>query len=134
MEEVIRHFTVQEAQELVPWLRQTFDAIEPLKDDLTRIKSRVQSVITRVRSNGGDNAGKDMDEATKALLVIQNRMSELSDSIVERGIILRSVDQGLVDFPSIRDKRTVYLCWRTGESSITQWHETDVGFAGRRPL
>ncbi len=34
----------------------------------------------------------------------------------------------------LREGREVYLCWRVGEERIEWWHETDAGFAGRRPL
>ena len=30
--------------------------------------------------------------------------------------------------------RTVFLCWRLGEPSVSYWHETDAGYAGRQPL
>ena len=53
---------------------------------------------------------------------------------MERGIILRSVEHVLVDFPSLRDGRTIRLCCLVGEASITHWHETDAGFVGRQPL
>ena len=47
---------------------------------------------------------------------------------------LESVQQGLVDFPSIREGREVYLCWLEGEQEIGYWHDVDAGFAGRQPL
>jgi hypothetical protein len=52
----------------------------------------------------------------------------------ERDIVLRDLDRGLVDFPSLRDGREVYLCWEEGEPEIAFWHEPDTGFGGRRPL
>ena len=33
------------------------------------------------------------------------------------GIELKGIDEGLVDFPSERDGRVVYLCWRLGEDA-----------------
>ena len=48
--------------------------------------------------------------------------------------VVKNVEQGLVDFPSLRDAREVYLCWHAGEPEIQSWHEVDVGFAGRQPL
>jgi hypothetical protein len=52
----------------------------------------------------------------------------------EWGIELKGLEEGLVDFPSDRDGRTVYLCWKQGEDSIQWWHDLDTGFAGRQPL
>jgi len=50
------------------------------------------------------------------------------------GCILKDLDLGLVDFPSMRDGRPAYLCWKAGESEVAHWHAMDEGFAQRRPL
>jgi hypothetical protein len=44
------------------------------------------------------------------------------------------VDQGLVDFPHLKEGREVYLCWKHGEEDIRYWHEIDAGFAGRKRI
>jgi hypothetical protein len=134
MEEPTHHFTLQEAQALVSWLQGTFDAIDPLMNELVRARARVHSLMARIQSNGGASAEEDMEKATRALHETQSRIDRHAYTIVERGIIVRSVERGLVDFPSMRDRRTIHLCWLSGESSITHWHETDAGFAGRQPL
>jgi len=41
---------------------------------------------------------------------------------------------GLVDFPSVMDGRTVFLCWRSDEDDLAWYHSTEEGFAGRKPL
>jgi hypothetical protein len=50
------------------------------------------------------------------------------------GVEVKGIDEGLVDFPSERDGRVVYLCWRIGEPDILYWHEVHTGFQGRQPL
>ena len=30
--------------------------------------------------------------------------------------------------------RIVLLCWKLGEQSITHWHTSSEGFAGRKPV
>ena len=52
----------------------------------------------------------------------------------ERDIVLRDLDRGLVDFPSINGEEEIYLCWEEGETEIAFWHDLETGFAGRRPL
>ncbi len=62
---------------------------------------------------------------------------ELRESLVglqAMDVVLRDLETGLVDFPSLRDGREVYLCWQEGEDEIAFWHEVDAGMAGRRPL
>ncbi len=52
----------------------------------------------------------------------------------EMDVMLRDLDRGLVDFPSLREGREIYLCWEEGEDEIAFWHEPDAGFGGRLPL
>ena len=52
----------------------------------------------------------------------------------ERGIVLRDIATGLLDFPALAAGRQVWLCWRLGEDHVEYWHGTDEGFAGRKPL
>ena len=56
------------------------------------------------------------------------------ERINRAGAIVKDVDSGLVDFPSLRDDEEVLLCWRVGEDEIGWWHRPEDGFAGRRPL
>jgi len=55
-------------------------------------------------------------------------------TVLTQGVLIKDLDQGLIDFPAERDGRVVMLCWRLGEESISYWHEYDGGFPGRRPL
>ncbi|HEV3154103.1 MAG TPA: DUF2203 domain-containing protein [Candidatus Baltobacteraceae bacterium] len=50
------------------------------------------------------------------------------------GCIVKDIDLGLVDFPSMRDGRAVYLCWKAGEPRIAFWHGMDETYADRKPL
>ncbi len=58
-----------------------------------------------------------------AVIYISHRLEEV-----------KRIEDPLIDFPSMREGREVYLCWRPEESEITYWHELDTGFAGRRPI
>jgi hypothetical protein len=50
------------------------------------------------------------------------------------GVVLRDVDSGLVDFPTLRDGERAWLCWRLADPDLSFWHTTREGFASRRPL
>jgi hypothetical protein len=76
---------------------------------------------------GGSYPGRDL---ARSLVELSRAVGELEAV----DIVLRDVDRGLVDFPSLRDGEEVYLCWLVDESEIGFWHEPEAGFAGRRPL
>ncbi len=60
---------------------------------------------------------------------------EIVRMIHAAGVLVKRLDEGLVDFPHIRDDgEEVYLCWKLGEPTLAYWHPRDTGFAGRRPL
>jgi hypothetical protein len=48
--------------------------------------------------------------------------------------VVKDLDTGLLDFPTLYQGREVYLCWRLGESQINYWHGVDEGFAGRKAI
>jgi hypothetical protein len=50
------------------------------------------------------------------------------------GIEVKSVTQGLLDFPTEIDGVLAYWCWQVGEDEIEWWHPRDTGFAGRRRI
>ena len=49
-------------------------------------------------------------------------------------LVVKDLDQGLVDFLARRGREQVFLCWRLGEPEIRYWHRLQDGFANRKPL
>lgn len=63
------------------------------------------------------------------------RLVEIVKELDERGILVKGLDEGLIDFPCIRQNgEEVYLCWRLGEETIDFWHRIPDGFRGRKPI
>jgi hypothetical protein len=56
------------------------------------------------------------------------------DHLEELDVVVRDLERGLIDFPSLLGGEEVYLCWLVGEPSVGHWHAVEGGFAGRRPL
>ena len=127
-----RLFTLAEAQEMLPAVRQIMQQIQGCKDDLEKATTVLEAL--QVMTTGNGHLESDIERARRsaesAARELQNRVNEL-DTL---GAELKGIDEGLVDFPSERDGRVVYLCWRFGEDTIAWWHELDTGFQGRQPL
>ncbi len=62
------------------------------------------------------------------------RLHATLGEIRRRGVEVKDVRRGLLDFPARRAGRRVLLCWKVGEPSLCFWHELDQGFAGRQPV
>lgn len=50
------------------------------------------------------------------------------------GIVVRDLEEGLVDFPTVRDGERAWLCWKLSDGELGYWHSTREGFASRQPL
>jgi hypothetical protein len=65
---------------------------------------------------------------------LKHEIGRLIYRIESHGCVLKDIDLGLVDFPSMRGDEPVYLCWKFGEPEVAYWHGMDEGFAARREL
>jgi hypothetical protein len=121
-----RHFTVEEARAELPWVMDRLAALRDARDRLTDTEAR-KALADGSPTNGGGSPGKIVGEA---FVELQQGIAAFD----QRGIVLRDLDSGLIDFPSLRDGTEIYLCWIDGETDIEFWHELDAGYAGRRRL
>ncbi len=129
-----RLFTVDEAEAMIPQVRDEILAMQDCKRRIDGLRGDMQEVAHSATGNGHV---RDED----ALAGKRRHAEALVDEINERlaringwGIELKGIDDGLIDFPSERDGRVVYLCWRLGEDSIGWWHEIEAGFVGRQRI
>ena len=90
--------------------------------------------MQRRRSNGSSSSNEELGQVQENVDRLTRQIEEGVQELLDRGIIIRDLERGLVDFPSQREGREVFLCWIGGEERIEFWHETDQGFAHRQPL
>ncbi len=121
-----RHFTVEEANALLPRVEPLLRSLRAARDRLTDTEAH-EVLAGAAPANGGGTKGREVGEA---FLEARRLIAELE----EIGIVIRDLDRGLIDFPAIREDREVYLCWHLDEDEIGFWHDLDAGFGGRRPL
>jgi len=99
------------------------------------LERRLGPLGGRSRAAGPDDPhDEELAHRRTELNAEQDRLRGYLAELEKLGIELKSVESGLCDFPSQRDGREVYLCWKLGEPSVQYWHELDAGAAGRRPL
>ena len=130
-----RLFTLQEANALVPRVRELFESIHSRMERLGELQQQLEEFRTRKRQ--GEHAGGEAKLVTETLGTAGKLSDEIRDLVGEVqsiGCEVKDLGQGLVDFRARRDDRVVYLCWKLGEDEIRFWHELDTGFAGRQPL
>lgn len=121
-----RHYTLEEATELLPRVARLVERIRAARNRLGDREAR-EALSEAGPTNGGGSPGRTVSEG---FLELRDSMTELR----ELEVVLRDLDRGLLDFPSLRAGREIYLCWLEGEDTIGFWHEPEAGFAGRRRL
>jgi hypothetical protein len=121
-----RHFTVEEANSEIERVGPMLEALRAAKEELLDDEAR-EALGEAAPGNGGGERGRQVGAA---FLEVRRILVELT----EAGIVVRDVDRGLIDFPSLRDEREVYLCWQLGEERVGWWHDLESGFGGRQPL
>ena len=127
-------FTLEQAEALLPQVRDEVLAMQALKAEIDELRVDLSHVVQKSAGNGHVSDEEAIGEKRRRA---ETRVAELNERL-ERlnawGVELKGIDEGLIDFPSEREGRTVYLCWRLGEERIEWWHELDMGFAGRQAL
>ncbi len=130
-----RTFTLDEAQSLLPVLESLLRAAIDGKKLMEEVEGEMQALNHRIFLNGGTHVdvvavARRKAERAKAEQRAKDALAEI-DSI---GVQVKDLDIGLLDFPCEVEGRIVLLCWKMGEHSITHWHGTEEGFAGRKPI
>jgi hypothetical protein len=122
-------FTVDEANSLLPSVRPIVKSIQKSHRRLVTFQTAAKQAAQGAESGGG---GMTLGPRYATLLV---DLSTHAGQLEGLGIQLKDYQQGLIDFPSMRDGRVVLLCWKADEGDqLEWWHDVEAGFAGRQPL
>jgi len=122
-----KYFTLEDANALLPLVRVLMEQMFDLREEAMALRPDVWPVLEKAAGNGGSRKAGE-------LLEIFQQFESIFKELKSLGCELKGLEQGLVDFPAMRNGRAVYLCWQYNEPEISFWHDVDAGFAGRQPL
>ncbi len=144
-----RHYTLEQAGAVMGWVAERVGWARDAHAQLVSLGPRASEAIAALdEHNGGSYPGRPV---ARALVQLSRALGELEAV----DIVLRDLQRGLIDFPSLRSRMTrvqgdqarldaerepdaseeVYLCWLVDEEeAIGFWHEPEAGYSGRRPL
>ena len=130
-----KRFTHAEAQSLLPEVGRLLKEALSAKSEYQEAEKAIQEISERVMLMGGVMVDRD-----KALAARSRRdaaaatLKTAVEGVQETGCVVKDLDIGLVDFPTLFKGVEVYLCWKLGEPAIEFWHGVDEGFRGRKPI
>ncbi len=130
-----KRFTLAEAQSLIPrvdaLLREALEA----KSCADEAEDILETFTQRIMEMGGVLV--DRDQVIRARKIRERAAKDLQrvlEGVQEFGCVVKDLEVGLIDFPTLFRGREVYLCWKLGEPAIAWWHGVDEGFAGRKAI
>ena len=131
----MRTFTLREAQSMLPILESLLRKSIESKTLIEEIDQEFNALSERIFLNGGTlvdvrACAVRRGQREKAIQVAKDTLSEINAI----GVQVKDLDIGLLDFPCKVDGEIVLLCWKMGEPTISHWHGTEEGYAGRRPI
>ena len=121
-------FTTNEANAALPDIIKKFEYSLAQKNEVTKLEQQLQLNLSTT------NSFEEYVTLKQKLNSTITKFYESVEILENTGVVVKSIEQGLLDFPSKRFDEEVWLCWKYGETEIKFWHEKDSGFMGRKPI
>lgn len=121
-------FTTNEANAALPDVIKKFENALAKTNEIKKIEKQIQMSISST------NSFEEYVPLKQTLNSTITKFYESVEILENTGVLVKSIEQGLLDFPSKRFDEEVWLCWKYGETEIKFWHEKDSGFMGRKPI
>ena len=128
-------FNVDEANQLLDWLRPTLAQLVGLKREFDKVQGQVD--VLTLAASGASPSNPDaraLDDLQRRRVSLGEELGKGVQAIHRRGVLLKDLDGGLVDFYTISGDRLIFLCWKLGEPEVAHWHPLEGGFSSRLPL
>ena len=124
-------YTVDEARRLLPQVRAT---LVQLAFERQRADASHAELHRRLRDGDHDVDPEDQSALEATATEQRAQVRALLDYLEALGVVVRDLDEGLVDIPTLRDGEPAWLCWRLSDPELAFWHTTREGYTSRRPL
>jgi hypothetical protein len=133
-----RYYTVEEANQAIPFLEGAFRRILQMRHQIRELYKLLDLVDAApesddftVQTDGASQVVLHNRATLKALILA---VEDEIDSVNATGCLIKGVDNGLVDWYAKKGGRDIFLCWHLGEKEVRFWHDTRTGISGRRPI
>ena len=121
-------FTPIRANSILPEVRSRFTKILNQRERILELQSELSLIVEQ--DNNHEKFFNIKNQINKTISELYKQIEELE----EMGILIKSFEESLIDFPAKRFDDEVWLCWKLGEDKVKFWHTKDEGFLGRKPL
>lgn len=132
---ILRNVTLQEANGLLPLVRDYFFRIHVMLAQLQNLRGKL---------NKKESKRLVLDKNSEAIVVIKKKKwnkkyqadlraakeiearigAEIND-LMKFGVVVKGLVPPHIDFLSVRNSEPICLCWHGGEREIAHWHRLD---------
>jgi hypothetical protein len=129
-------FTLSEANALLPQLNEDLLRLQALSKQFEEqyLELRKKKANFEQSSAPAKRANDPFFEEEGQLEFMRVEADLLINNFARKGVLLKTINPGLIDFPAVIDGKDVLICWKEGEEHITHYHGWNDGFIGRKSI
>src|SRR5260370_41173930 len=114
-----RYFTLEQPRAMLPAVSRDIREAVQAKTKYEDADNAMQEVSQRIMMQGGIAVDINAVEAWKTQRETSaNALKRSMERIEEAGVLVKDLDVGLIDFPTLYRGNEVYLCYRMDEADI----------------
>ena len=118
------YFTIEQAEKCLPVVERLLRKAQKLRDRIAWILETNDVVLEVSSDDGFHYFMTEQVKANKEFHRMYYQFYKVVEDLSSMGVIVKDIDDGLVDFPFKTN----------GEDKIRYWHDCESGFEGRKPI
>jgi hypothetical protein len=130
----MKYFTIEEADNTLPMVEKLLKKAQRLRDRIAWLLETNEVVLEVSSDEGFHYFVTEQVKANKQFHKYYYQFYRVIEALNEVGVIVKDIDDGLIDFPFKMNSTDAYLCWQLGEEKIRYWHDCESGYENRQPI
>jgi hypothetical protein len=127
-------FTLDQARSMLPLLRLIVADIQLACRELAERRLHLHRMIRRHEGRQSSMHLAELEDLRQDLQEEARRFELYVEELEKLGVLLRSADVGVVDFPTVIDEQLGFFTWKPDDRDIVFWHSGDQSWMDREPI
>ncbi len=128
------YFTIEQAEKCLPLVERLVKKAQRLRDRIAWLLETHDVVLEVSNDDGFHYFVTEQVRVNKEFHKLYYQFYRVIESLNEMGIIVKDIDDGLIDFPFKFNGEDAFLCWQLGEDRIRYMHSFEDCFEERKPI
>ena len=127
-------FTLDQARSMLPLLRLIVADIQLACRELAERRLQLHRMIRRHEGRQSSMHLAELEDLRQDVQEEGRRFELYVDELEKLGVLLRSAEVGVVDFPTVIDEQLGFFTWKPDDRDIAFWHSGDQSWMDREPI